>query len=336
MSGKRSSGLVDARAFVLLPWSVWEKPPGLVLVVHRPHARPDRTAARRRRARAAISVLVGTWGRGSRMAGGTLLAVSTLGVLAALYQMATAGRAFGLGGFVCLLGLLTLAGIGLAQAGYVRGGAFVAAVILWTAGLIAIFILFPLLSMLQASVITQGHLTTAGLQRYLTSPISCCSAILSSPPTPYAGDRRGDRSRSHGPRGIRLIFARWTRALAWGMGWAWRPASSPCWAWARALRNSLFLAVSVGLISTGLGFIFALLESRSTLWTRRLLAPFSILPIITPAFVLGLAMIYMFGRRGFVTHTLLGLSTNVFFGPLGVGVAQVLAFTPIAYLVLVA
>jgi iron(III) transport system permease protein len=102
-----------------------------------------------------------------------------------------------------------------------------------------------------------------------------------------------------------------------------------------ALRNSLFLAVSVGLISTGLGFVFALLESRSTLWTRRLLAPFSILPIITPAFVLGLAMIYMFGRRGFITHTLLGLSTNVFFGPLGVGVAQVLAFTPIAYLVLV-
>ncbi len=65
------------------------------------------------------------------------------------------------------------------------------------------------------------------------------------------------------------------------------------------------------------------------------MGPLSILPIITPAFVLGLAMIYMFGRRGFVTHTLLGLSTNVFFGPLGVGVAQVLAFTPIAYLVLV-
>ena len=102
-----------------------------------------------------------------------------------------------------------------------------------------------------------------------------------------------------------------------------------------ALRNSLFLAVIVGAISTSLGFAFALLESRSRLWTRRLLGPLSILPIITPAFVLGLAMIYMFGRRGFITHTLLGLSTNAFFGPLGVGVAQVLAFTPIAYLVLV-
>ena len=46
-------------------------------------------------------------------------------------------------------------------------------------------------------------------------------------------------------------------------------------------------------------------------------------------------MIYMFGRQGFVTNQLLGLSTSVFFGPpLGVGMAQVLAFTPVAYLVL--
>jgi hypothetical protein len=65
------------------------------------------------------------------------------------------------------------------------------------------------------------------------------------------------------------------------------------------------------------------------------MAPLSVLPLITPPFVLGLAMLYLFGRRGFVTHRLLRLSTDVFFGPLGVAVAQVLAYTPIAYLVLV-
>jgi len=325
-------------AFVLLPWErvgkaflAWSWSSTALTRV--PTARPLVAVG----LAAAISVLVGTWGRGSRMAGGTLLAVSTLGVLAALYQMATAGRAFGLGGFVCLLGLLTLAGIGLAQAGYVRGGAFVAAVILWTAGLIAIFILFPLLSMLQASVITQGHLTTAGLQRYLTSPIFLLLRHPELPTDPIRwGTGVGIVVGATALVGIRLIFARWTRALAWGIGLGVAAGLLTMLALGLgALRNSLFLAVSVGLISTGLGFIFALLESRSTLWTRRLLAPFSILPIITPAFVLGLAMIYMFGRRGFVTHTLLGLSTNVFFGPLGVGVAQVLAFTPIAYLVLV-
>lgn len=286
---------------------------------------------------AAFAVVVGACGGGSRSAGGGLLAVSTLGVLAALYQMATAGRAFGLGGFLCLLGLLTLAGIGLAQAGHVRGGAFVAGAILWTAGLVAVFIIFPLLSMLQASVIMQGQLTTAGLRRYLTSPIFL---LLRHPELTTDPIRWGTGTAITvglaAFAGIGWLSRQWARALTWGMGLGVAIGLLTMLALGLgALRNSLFLAVSVGAISTGLGFIFALLESRSTLWTRRLLAPFSILPIITPAFVLGLAMIYMFGRRGFVTHTLLGLSTNVFFGPLGVGVAQVLAFTPIAYLVLV-
>jgi len=286
---------------------------------------------------AALAVFVGLWGEGSRRAGRALIALSTLGVLAGLSQLAIAGRAFGLGGFVSLFGLLTLLGIGLAQTGYVRGGAFVAAAILWTAGLITIFILFPLLTMLQASVIIQGHLTTAGLRRYLASPIFLLLRHPELPTDPIRwGTGLGIAVGAAALVGIRLALGRWTRALVWGIGLGMAAGLLTMLALGLgALRNSLFLAVSVGLISTGLGFVFALLESRSTLWTRRLLAPFSILPIITPAFVLGLAMIYMFGRRGFITHTLLGLSTNVFFGPLGVGVAQVLAFTPIAYLVLV-
>ena len=191
--------------------------------------------------------------------------------------------------------------------------------------------------MLRASVLIQGHLTTTALRRYLASPIFLLLRHPELPTDPIRwGAGVGIVVGAAAVAGIRLIFGRWTRALAWGMGLGVAAGLVTMLALGLgALRNSLFLAVSVGLISTGLGFVFALLESRSTLWTRRLLAPLSILPIITPAFVLGLAMIYMFGRRGFVTHTLLGLSTNVFFGPLGVGVAQVLAFTPIAYLVLV-
>ncbi len=286
---------------------------------------------------AASAIPIGVCGQGTRRAGATLLAASTLGVMAGLYQLASAGHAFGLGGLVCLLGLLTLLGIGLAQAGHVRGGAFVAAAILWTGGLVAIFILFPLLSMLQAGVVIQGHLTAAGLRRYLTSPIFLLLRHPELPTDPIRwGTGLGIAVGAAALIGARLACGRWARALAWGIGLGIGAGLLTMLALGLgALRNSLFLAVAVGVISTGLGFIFALLESRSTLWTRRLLAPFSILPIITPAFVLGLAMIYMFGRRGFITYTLLGLSTNVFFGPLGVGVAQVLAFTPIAYLVLV-
>jgi iron(III) transport system permease protein len=273
----------------------------------------------------------------SQGAGRLILALSVLGLLAGLIQLFTTGRAFGLGAMASLFGLLSLAGIGLAQAGLLRGGAFVAASILWAAGLVIIFILFPLFTMLQASVVIQGSLTLSGLLRYLRSPIFL---LLRHPELPMDPIRWGT--------GLGVAAGLATAALAWGI----TRCAGRCLRWGAgigggaglltmlalglgALRNSLFLAILVGVVSTGLGFAFALLESRSRLWTRHFLGPLSILPIITPAFVLGLAMIYMFGRRGFITHTLLGLSTNAFFGPLGVGVAQILAFTPIAYLVLV-
>ncbi len=286
---------------------------------------------------ACLAIPLAVGGNGSRQAGRLILALAALGIAAGLFQLIVAGRAFGLGAMLSLFGLLTLAGIGLAQAGYIRGGAFVGAGILWAAGLVILFILFPLCIMLQASIVIQGRLTAAGLLRSLRSPIFL---LLRHPELPLDPIRWGI--------GVGVAGGALTAALSW---WITRRVAAGLW-WGvavgvgaglltmlalgmGALRNSLFLAVIVGLISTGLGFAFALLESRSRLWTRRLLGPLSILPIITPAFVLGLAMIYMFGRRGFITHTLLGLSTNAFFGPLGVGVAQVLAFTPIAYLVLV-
>ncbi len=286
---------------------------------------------------ACLTIALAVGGSSSRRVGRLILALATLGILASLFQLLTAGRAFGLGAMVSLFGLLTLAGIGLAQAGYLRGGAFVGAGILWAAGLVILFILFPLITMLQASIVIQGHLTAAGLLRYLRSPIFL---LLRHPELPLDPIRWGaDAGIVAGVLTLALCW-RMTRRIAaclkWGVGVGVGAGLLTMLALGLgALRNSLFLAVIVGAISTSLGFAFALLESRSRLWTRHLLGPLSILPIITPAFVLGLAMIYMFGRRGFITHTLLGLSTNAFFGPLGVGVAQVLAFTPIAYLVLV-
>ncbi len=286
---------------------------------------------------ASLAILLALGGRGSRWSGRLIVALSTLGLLGGLFQLFTRGRAFGLGAMISLFGLLALAGIGLAQGGHLRGGAFVGAGILWAAGLVVIFILVPLAFMLQASVVIQGSLTTAGLLRYLRSPIFL---LLRHPEFSLDPIRWGvGVGTAIGLCAAAINWAitrRFLASLSWGVGAGAGAGLLTMLALGMgALRNSLFLAVIVGLISTSLGFAFALLESRSRLWTRRLLGPLSILPIITPAFVLGLAMIYMFGRRGFITHTLLGLSTNAFFGPLGVGLAQVLAFTPIAYLVLV-
>lgn len=285
---------------------------------------------------ACLAILLALGGGTSQRAGRVILAVSTVGLSAGLLQLFSTGLAFGLGAMISLFGLLTLAGIGLAQANYLRGGAFVGAGVLWAAWLVGLFILFPLCTMLQASIVIQGRLTGAGLLRYLGSPVFL---LLRHPEFPLDPVRWGIGLGA----GVGLVAAalacwikrRLAASLRWGALTGAVAGSLAMLALGMgALRNSLFLAVVVGLISTSLGFAFALLDSRSRLWTRRLLGPLSILPIITPAFVLGLAMIYMFGRRGFITHTLLGLSTNAFFGPLGVGVAQVLAFTPIAYLVL--
>ncbi|MGC3940768.1 ABC transporter permease [Roseobacter sp. EG26] len=103
--------------------------------------------------------------------------------------------------------------------------------------------------------------------------------------------------------------------------------------------NSLFLAVLVGLITTVLGLIFALVVTRSGFRYKRALRALTVLPIITPPFVIGLALILLFGLSGSVTvffSDAFGIQpTRWLYGLPGVLIAQTLAFTPIAFLVLI-
>lgn len=103
--------------------------------------------------------------------------------------------------------------------------------------------------------------------------------------------------------------------------------------------NSLFLAVCVGFLTTVLGLIFALVVTRSGFRYRRAVRALTILPIITPPFVIGLALILMFGLSGSITQffsDLFGLEpTRWLYGLPGLLIAQVLAYTPIAFLVLI-
>jgi len=103
--------------------------------------------------------------------------------------------------------------------------------------------------------------------------------------------------------------------------------------------NSVFLAVLVGLITTTLGLIFALVVTRSGFRYKRALRALTVLPIITPPFVIGLALILLFGLSGAVTtffSDAFGIQpTRWLYGLPGVLIAQILAFTPIAFLVLI-
>jgi len=103
--------------------------------------------------------------------------------------------------------------------------------------------------------------------------------------------------------------------------------------------NSLFLAVMTGVGTTLLGLSFALIFTRTDFRAKKLLRVLTVLPIITPPFVIGLALILLFGRSGTVTEIFAELfgteKTRWLYGFWGVYFAQLLSFTPIAFLVLI-
>ncbi len=102
--------------------------------------------------------------------------------------------------------------------------------------------------------------------------------------------------------------------------------------------NSVMLAVLAGLLSTAFGFALALLAERGGRRHRAWLKILSILPVVTPPFVIGVAIIVLFGRTGVVTEFI----SNTFdiprsrwiYGLPGVLMAQTISFTPIAFLLI--
>ena len=102
--------------------------------------------------------------------------------------------------------------------------------------------------------------------------------------------------------------------------------------------NSAILATIVGVLATLLGLVFALVVQRGGRRYAGLLAVMSTLPVITPPFVLALALVVLFGRTGLVTGWLDALfgfgRSRWLYGLPGVALAQLLTFAPIAFMVL--
>ncbi|WP_342234490.1 ABC transporter permease [Inquilinus sp. OTU3971] len=103
--------------------------------------------------------------------------------------------------------------------------------------------------------------------------------------------------------------------------------------------NTLLLAVATATGTTVLGLALALVATRTGFRFKRSLRLLSLLPIITPPFVVGLALILLFGRSGVVTQAISGLfgvpAGRWLYGLPGVWLAQMLSFTPIAFMVLI-
>ena len=102
--------------------------------------------------------------------------------------------------------------------------------------------------------------------------------------------------------------------------------------------NSALLATIVGVLSTLLGLVFALVVQRGGRRYSGVLKLMSILPIVTPPFVIALALVVLFGRTGIVTGWLdawFGIARSRWlYGLPGVTLAQLLTFSPIAFMIL--
>ncbi len=102
--------------------------------------------------------------------------------------------------------------------------------------------------------------------------------------------------------------------------------------------NTLFLALLTAVGTTVLGTMLALVAERGAPRLKTPVHLLSVLPIITPPFVVGLGLILLFGRAGIVNQILesaFGITpTRWFYGLSGLWLAQLFAFTPIACLIM--
>jgi iron(III) transport system permease protein len=207
-----------------------------------------------------------------------------------LFGKAVSQPGLGWGGFVALLALLMLLGIGVARLGLFRGDVFVACAVTGCSALLVLFVAYPVGKVLLLSLLDeQGHVSVDLLmQRVLTSRIWSLDCI--------GGGRCG---------------------VAW---------------------NTLFLALLTAAGTTVLGTMIALIAARGSPRIAKPLNALALLPIITPPFVVGLGLILLFGRAGlfnqFMEWAFDVPPSRWFYGAFGVWLAQMFAFTPIAFMIM--
>lgn len=105
----------------------------------------------------------------------------------------------------------------------------------------------------------------------------------------------------------------------------------------KAISNTLFLGFVSGIGATAIGFLFAYVDAyvdTGSKIVRKLFNIVSILPVVSPPFVLSLSAIFLFGRTGLVTRTILNLNNTNLYGWRGIALVQILTFFPVCYMML--
>jgi len=102
----------------------------------------------------------------------------------------------------------------------------------------------------------------------------------------------------------------------------------------QAVANTLLLGFITGIIATLIGFVFAYVDMYTKTKFSPMFRVISVLPIVSPPFVLGLSAIMLFGKRGLITRHLLGIMDANINGLHGIVLVQTLTFFPVCYLML--
>ena len=104
-----------------------------------------------------------------------------------------------------------------------------------------------------------------------------------------------------------------------------------------AITNTLAVGLLVSIVSALVGLLFAYVEVYVKLKTKFMSGLFqvvSMLPVVSPPFVLSLSIIMLFGKSGLITRYLLGMYDNSVYGFWGIFVVQTLTFFPVCYMML--
>jgi len=264
--------------------------------------------------------------------------VGALGLLvAAIGWWMPAGRVQGrwllLGASVGMLGLL-LSGFAIGATGWafetltqhfgpLPGGQF-------GIGIGGAVVLVSLLVLMGAGIARLGHFRG---DVFVASAVVLCSALLALfVALPVLKALAGAFFDDAGAWSLGALFERIGNERVWGLnclvggvrcGVAW---------------NTLFLALLTAAGTTALGTAIALIAERGSPRLKKPLNVLALLPIITPPFVVGLGLILLFGRAGLFNQFLewaFGIPpTRWFYGLFGVWLAQLFAFTPIAFMIM--
>lgn len=100
-----------------------------------------------------------------------------------------------------------------------------------------------------------------------------------------------------------------------------------------SLINSLAVSVTVTAIATAVGLMLSFTLNRIRFRGRGLMRIVALLPFVNPPFVGSISYIMLFGKRGLISHDLLGLSVSAY-GYKGILVIQVLGLSSLAYLLI--